>query len=86
MDLREHLIAESARYCAARGISLSRLAKLAVNDGKFFRRIEAGGDFGIRTYDRFMAYLRDHPISPDQPRARVPLSSAAHAATSGRAA
>ena len=79
MDLKEHLLAEARRHCAARGISLARLATLVVNDGKFFRRIEAGGDFGTRTYDRFMAYFRAHS-DQSEPRERLPLSNAAHAA------
>lgn len=60
MDLKTRLLTEARRHCAARGISLGRLAVLVVNDGKFFHRIQAGGDFGVRTYERFMDYFRDH--------------------------
>ncbi len=61
MDLRSNLLALADSYCAARGISRARLATLVVNDGKFFERVGRGGDFTIRTYERFVRYFADHP-------------------------
>ena len=64
MDLRTNLINESSAYAEARGISLSRLASLVVNDGKFFSRLESGGSFTVRTYERFLSYFAAHPAHP----------------------
>jgi hypothetical protein len=62
MNFREHLLLTSRTYCVQRGIALSTLASLVVNDGKFFVRIEAGGDCSTGTYSRFLKYFADNPV------------------------
>lgn len=59
-DLRVALLTVSERYCAAAGISKPRLATLIANDGKFFDRVESGGGFTVRTFERAMRWLSDH--------------------------
>lgn len=58
MDLRSNLLAEANRYCADNNISLSRLATIVAKDGKFFCRIEAGGDCTTGMYERFMNHFK----------------------------
>jgi len=60
MMLREKLIRDAACYCEAKGISLARLATLVVNDGKFFSRLDRGGDCTTAVYERFQAYFKTH--------------------------
>lgn len=60
MTLKEQLIAEASAYCDRRGISLGRLAVLVVNDGKFFKRLEGGGDCTTTVYERFQDFFRQH--------------------------
>lgn len=68
MDLTSNLVVEATRYCEVRGISLARLSTIVINDGKFFRRIGGGGDFTVRTYERFMTYFEEHPAeAPSRP-------------------
>lgn len=55
--LQEDLISRARRHCAERGISLSRLATIVVNDGKFFQRLERGSSCTLKTYERFIIYL-----------------------------
>lgn len=57
MTLREQLLSASERFCADRGISEARLAVLVVNDGKFFKRVRAGGEFTTATFEKFQAYF-----------------------------
>lgn len=67
MDLTFNLVAEATRYCKTRGISLARLSTIVINDGKFFQRLEAGGSFTVRTYERFMTYFEEHPVEAAPP-------------------
>jgi len=57
MTLETTLIDAAERHCRFAGISKARLASIVVNDGKFFDRIERGGSFTAKTYERFMAYF-----------------------------
>jgi hypothetical protein len=66
MDIRTNLLAEAERYCAGRRISKARLATIVVNDGKFFDRIEKGGDFTVRTYERFVDFFASHTSEASQ--------------------
>jgi hypothetical protein len=68
MDLRTSLMLISKRYCDAAGISKPRLATLLVNDGKFFDRVEGGGGFTARTYERALRWFSEHwPANTDWP-------------------
>lgn len=57
MTLKTTLIDAAERHCRFAGISKARLASIVVNDGKFFDRIERGGSFTARTYERFMTHF-----------------------------
>lgn len=57
MTLKTTLIDAAERHCRFAGISKARLASIVVNDGKFFDRIERGGSFTARIYERFMAHF-----------------------------
>ncbi len=57
MTLKATLIDAAERHCRLAGISKARLASIVVNDGKFFDRIERGGSFTAKTYERFMAHF-----------------------------
>ncbi len=57
MTLREQLLQEAKTFCASAGISEARLATIVVNDGKFFDRIKAGGDFTTGTLEKFRAHF-----------------------------
>ena len=57
MTLKQQLLRD-AKICAEReGISLARLATKVMNDGKFFDRIERGGEFTTTTFEKFQAYF-----------------------------
>jgi hypothetical protein len=60
MDLRSKLIADAERYCASAGISKARLATIVAKDGKFFVRLEKGGDCTLGMYERFQAFFAEH--------------------------
>jgi hypothetical protein len=51
MDL-DHFLDRASRYCAARGISESRLGTLLFNDGNKFAALRAGRDVGVRRLER----------------------------------
>lgn len=55
LTFRERLIRDAGAFCEDNGISLSRLSTIVVNDGKFFKRLEAGGDCSTGVYERFNA-------------------------------
>lgn len=57
MTLKAQLLKDAEDFCRQRGISRARLATIVVNDGKFFDRIERGGAFTTRTYERFQEYF-----------------------------
>lgn len=57
MTLKDQLIRDAKRCAKREGISLARLATKVVNDGKFFDRIERGGEFTTATLERFQAYF-----------------------------
>lgn len=66
MNLIEHLQAAADAWCSACERSLSRLATMVVNDGKFFDRISApGGNVTTATLERFARYLHDPANWPD---------------------
>lgn len=60
MDIKATLLRTASAFCAASGMSKARLATLMANDGKFLRRVEAGGGFTVATFERSMQWLSDH--------------------------
>jgi hypothetical protein len=68
MDLKAELLSLADAFCATKGMSKARLATLVANDGKFFRRIEGGGGFTVRTHERCMAwFVANWPPGTDWP-------------------
>lgn len=59
----QHLIDEIRSYCAARGISTATFGSYAVKDGKFFERIEKGGQCLPRTVEQVRSYMAANPVS-----------------------
>ena len=51
------LVRLAERFAAASGISLSRVAFLAVDDGKFFSRLQAGRTCTLRSARNVIEYL-----------------------------
>lgn len=64
MDLKADLLARADAFCATTGMSKARLATIVANDGKFFARIEGGGGFTTRMYERFIAHFAANPPVP----------------------
>jgi hypothetical protein len=59
MTLRDQLIADAGRFCAIHGISKSRLSTIALNNGKFFKQLEAGSDCTTGVFERFQTIFAD---------------------------
>lgn len=59
MTLREKLIKDASTFCAEKGISLARLATIVVNNGKFFKALQADGDCTTQVYERFQVIFDD---------------------------
>lgn len=53
--LREKLIEDAEAFCRAEGITKSHLARIVMNHGGFFKRLEAGGDCATGAYEKFQA-------------------------------
>lgn len=49
------------RYCLARRISLSTLGYYAVGNSRLFASLERGKSCTIRTIDRVLSYIDEHP-------------------------
>lgn len=54
------LLSRADAYCQEKKISRSRLGGIVAKDGKFFKRIEDGGDMTVGMYERFIAFFDDH--------------------------
>lgn len=62
MDHTAELLAEASEYCRLTGKSRATIATLVMNDGKFFDRIEAGGGFTMKTYQKVKNwFFVNHP-------------------------
>ena len=60
LSLRDRLIRDASAFCEREGIALSTLALRVVNDGRFFRRMEEGGDCATGTLERFYRHFAEH--------------------------
>jgi len=58
LSLTDQLIRDAERVAEHRKISMSRLATIVVNDGKFFGALKNGGTCTVRTYEAATAKLR----------------------------
>jgi hypothetical protein len=59
MDFRADLIAQILAYCASHDISTQTFGVRAVNDWKFFGRLESGQSVSLRNMERVVAFMRD---------------------------
>jgi hypothetical protein len=57
MSLKTELVAAATAYCVLRNVALASLASAVAKDGKFFIRLERGGDCTTAMYERFFAYF-----------------------------
>ena len=58
--LRTHMTHCAKALEDADGISWASIGKRALNDNTFFARLQQGGGFTIRTYDRLMQWFSDN--------------------------
>jgi hypothetical protein len=57
MSATASLIVITDLFCAARGLSRSRVSTLVFNDGKTLQRIADGGDLNTRSYERALGWF-----------------------------
>lgn len=57
--LREKLMEDAEVFCSAQGIAKSHLARVVMNHGGFFKRLEDGGDCSTGAYEKFQAVFSD---------------------------
>lgn len=55
--IREHLLARAKAFSDDRRMSFSAMSKEAVKDDRFLARAQAGANFTIETYQRFIDWL-----------------------------
>jgi hypothetical protein len=71
--LREHLLTLARDYAGYTGLSLSTIGAKAADSSRFFDRIESGGSFDVRTYDRALRFFRkEWPHAIKWPRLTMP--------------
>lgn len=63
-DLISHLIADASKYCDAKGIKLSTLGARALNDTRFFARLQSGREALPRTIRKVRDYMAANPATP----------------------
>jgi hypothetical protein len=59
-EIRDALVGRADEFGRLTGKSKSEIGKLAVNDGAALSRIEAGGNFTVDLYGRFMDWFDKH--------------------------
>lgn len=59
MSLTDQLLKDAERVAEHRQISMSRLATIVVNDGKFFSKLKNGGSCTVRTFETASERLRE---------------------------
>jgi hypothetical protein len=60
-EIRAALIERVTAYCHTADITPRILFKRAINDPNFFKKLEKGGNFTLRTYQRVHHWLDRHP-------------------------
>ncbi|PKR56373.1 hypothetical protein [Thalassospira lohafexi] len=74
--LREKLIEDAEAFCAEQGISKSHLARVVMNHGGFFKRLEEGGDCATGAYEKFQSVFSDPAAWEAAKDERFPKSAA----------
>lgn len=64
MTAQSQLVAEIEAFLRNRKISESTFGRLAVNDGKFMKRMRAGGNLTVKTIERVREYISSHADFP----------------------
>jgi hypothetical protein len=60
MDHRTEILEAKNLYCSLTGLAPATVATKAVNDGKFFDRLESGGDITSRMHKKVMTWFKEH--------------------------
>lgn len=55
-----HLLTLAKTFAGHAGLKMTTIGAYAVNDGKFFERLESGGSCTIRTADKVVRYFSDN--------------------------
>jgi hypothetical protein len=55
--IRDNLLKRAEAFCKARRYSLSRIGAEALKDDTFLLRVQNGGNFTLRTYQRVIDWL-----------------------------
>jgi hypothetical protein len=80
MTDQEKLLAEIDAFLGPRAMAESTFGRLAVNDGKFVRRLRAGADFRTRTMARVREFICEYKATERRESARLSRLVAAEAA------
>jgi len=59
-QIRTALIRRMTAHCEAVGIQPRTLCERAINDPNFFIKLQNGGNFTVKTYQRVQRYLDEH--------------------------
>ena len=60
-EIRGALLTRVMAYCRTAEMTPRDLFKRAINDPNFFNKLEGGGNFTLRTYQRVHDWLDAHP-------------------------
>ena len=74
MDDAETLLSEVEAYCRRAGLAESTFGRRAVNDGKFVRRVRAGGGVTPKTAKRARAFMAKHAGTAEESAAASGLT------------
>jgi len=58
VGMEQKLISQIEAQAAARGITISTLCRLAVNDGKLYGRLKSGKSITLSTVDKLNRYFK----------------------------
>ena len=75
MTLRHELLRAAGLWEDQKGGSRSTVATRIAGDGKFFRRLAAGGDCTTGTYERLMAFFRAEGVAVEDAPAGRPADA-----------
>lgn len=73
MRIVDQLVRLAGIWSVENDRSVSRLATIVADDGKFFTRIEAGGRLTTETFEKFLTFFRD---GANWPAGRIPAEAA----------
>lgn len=71
----EFILNSADAYCAAKGMKLSTLARIIVNDGKFFKRLKGGANCRTDTCDKVKSWFLQHMPKISKQKQKPPPNS-----------